>query len=105
MQRLDDESIHPRADLVLVHIHDRFNFETPVLEATIIRERSSEIPGTNDHNGMVVEHSECLADLGTQLADVIADSPGAMTPEVGQVFANLCRVDTSDFSQLLGGAP
>ena len=70
-------------------------------EAAVVGERLAEVADADDHDRPVVGEAELAADLVQQVLDVVADAPGAVGAEVGEVLADLGRVDAGQLGQPL----
>ena len=73
------------------------------ISSSACRERVAEVSHPDDGHWPVLGEAELARDLAHEELDVVADAPGAVGPEVGEVLAHLGRVDASELGELLGG--
>jgi hypothetical protein len=64
----------------------------------------AEVPDADDDDRPVLGEPDLAGDLVTQVVDVIADPAGAVGAELGQVLAQLGRVDPCRLGEILAGA-
>ncbi|CAM5676314.1 hypothetical protein SALBM217S_01363 [Streptomyces griseoloalbus] len=62
-----------------------------------------QVTDTDDHNRPVLGEAEFAGDLVHEILDVVADAPGAVGTQVGEVLAQLRGVHTRGGRQLLRG--
>ena len=99
----DDELADALAHLGGVGVDQCGDAEAPRQEAAVVGERVAEMAQPGDHDRPVLGHPQLAADLEEQVADVVADPPRAVRPEVGEVLAHLGRVHPGQLRQPLGG--
>src|SRR3954470_18745363 len=81
------------ADLLVGRVEQRDDLEPFLAEPRIVGERQPEIAGTHDHHAKPAIEPEDLAQVTSQIGDVIADAAYAELAEVREVLANLRGVE------------
>ena len=82
-------------------VEERGNLEPFVAEAGVIGERQSQVAGAHDRHLDPAVEAEDLPQVRTQLLDVIADATDAELAEIGEILANLRRVQVELLGQRL----
>ena len=77
--------------------------EPPLGEPPVVGERVPEVADPDDHDRPVLREPELAADLMEQVRDVVPHPSGPVRPEVGQVLADLRRVDAGRLGERVGG--
>ena len=90
-------------DLLGIGVDQRDDAEAAGAEAAVVGERGAEVADADDRDRPVVGEAELAGDLVEQVLDVVADAPGAVGAEVGEVLADLGRVDAGQLGQPLRG--
>src|SRR5438445_767489 len=72
-------------------------------ESAIVAERRSEVAEAHERHGPPAIETEHALALGLQPRDVVPDAPDAELAEVGEVLADLRRVEIEPIRQLLRG--
>ena len=88
-QRLNYESVDLRPDDLLIDIKDSNDLETPGLETLVVGEGGTQVPSSDDNNGMYLRETEDRPDSFAQTFVVVADAPCALRAEVGEILAYL----------------
>src|SRR5262249_3237602 len=88
----------PLPDLGAEIVEERRDLEAFLPEAGIVGEREAEIAGAHDRDAEFAVEAENLPQVPFEIADVVADAADAELAEIGQVLANLRRVQV----ELLG---
>src|SRR5690606_27415488 len=73
-------------------VEKRCDTESAVSEPSVVGQGAPQVADADDGHGPVLGETELAGDLVDEVFDVIADSAGAVGPEVGEVFAELGRV-------------
>ena len=100
----DPQAAHVVADPARVAVEQRDDPEAPRGEAGVVGERLAEVADADDDDGEVLGDADLAGDLVAEVLHVVADSPGAVGAEVGQVLAQLGAVDAGRGRQLLARA-
>ena len=77
----------------------RDDAEAAGVEAGVVGQRRAEVAEADDDHRPVVGRPDLAADLEPQVLDVVADTAGAVRAEVGEVLAELGRVDPGRLGQ------
>src|SRR5262249_36529248 len=72
-------------------------------ETTVVGQGAAEVAGPDDDHRPVLGQAKRPGYLVDEVVDVIADAPDAVGAEVGQVLAQLGRVDARGGRELLAG--
>ena len=72
-------------------------------EPAVVGQRVPEVAEPHDDDRPVLGQAQLAGDLEDQVVDVVADAPGAVGAEVGEVLAQLRRVDPGRGGELLRG--
>jgi hypothetical protein len=102
---VDGELVQLLADLVAVGVEQGGDAEAALGEAPVVGQGAAEVADPDDRHRPVLLQAELAADLVDEVLDVVADAPGAVGAEVGQVLAYLGRVHPGGVGELVGGDP
>ena len=106
LQIVDVEDRHAAArllaDLRAQVVEQRHDLEALLTEAGIVGEREAEVAGADDRDAQLAIEAEDLAQVTLEIADVVADAADAELAEVGEVLANLRRVQVELLGERLG---
>ena len=89
------------ADLGIGDVEHRHDLEAFALEARIVGQRQAEVAGAHHRDAQLAIEAEDLAQVALQVLDVIADAADAELAEVGEVLADLRRVEVELLGQRL----
>ena len=103
VDRLDREVADALADLGRVGVHEREHPEPSGAEAPVVGERLAEVAEPDDGDRPVGGEPELGGDPVDEELDLVADAPGAVGAEVGEVLADLRRVDPGELGEPLRG--
>ena len=103
VQRLHDEPADLGADDRRVGVDQGADREAAGGEAAVVGERVPEVADPDDDDRPVLGEAELAGDLVDEVVDVVADAAGAVRAEVGEVLAQLGRVDAGGRGEFLGG--
>jgi hypothetical protein len=90
------------ADFLVGGVEKRRDFEAFLAETRVVRERQTEVAGAHDGDTEVAVETENLPQMAAEVLDVVADAANAELAEVGQVLADLRRVQVKLLCQRLG---
>ena len=90
------------ADPIRIDIDKRRDPDAARAEALIGRERRPEIADTYDDDVPILGLADLAGDVVAEVFDVVADPTGAVGPKVGQILAQLGRVDTDLGGEVVG---
>jgi hypothetical protein len=102
---VDGQLAQHLADLAGVGVQEGGDPEAALGEAPVVGQGVAEVADPDDRHRPVLLQPELAADLVDQVLDVVADPPGAVGAEVGQVLADLGRVHPGGVGELVGGDP
>ena len=89
----DDQAVDLLADPGRVGVEQRDDPEAAAGEAVVAGQGVTEVTDADQGDRPALGEPEHVLDLVDQQGDVVADAPGAVRAEVGQVLAQLGRVD------------
>ncbi len=89
------------ADLLVRRVEQRGDFEPLLAEPRIVGQRQAKVSGAHDRHAQVAVEAKNLAQVAAQILDVIADAADAKLTEVGEVLANLRRIQVELLGQRL----
>src|SRR5207249_1326893 len=89
----DDQPVDPLADPGLVGVEERGDVEAPGAEAGVPGQRVAQVTDADQGDRPVLVEPQHVLDLVGQLRDVVPDPPGTVGAQVGEVLAELRRVD------------
>src|SRR5882757_3316000 len=99
----DQDSSDRHADQVLVHVEQRRHRETPAGEARVVGQGVTKVTDPDHADGVLPGESEDSLDLADEDFHLVSDAARAVRADVGQVLAQLGRVDPGGGGQLLAG--
>ena len=89
----DGQAMDPLADQLRGRIDQPDHPEAAAVEAAVVGQRGAQVAQPDDDHRPVVGRAHLAADLAEQVLHVVADPPGAVRAEMGQVLAQLGGVD------------
>ena len=82
-------------------VEQRGDLEPFLAEARVVGERQAEVAGAHDRDAHALVEPENLPQVAAQLLDVVADAADAELAEIGEVLADLRRVEVELLGQRL----
>ena len=89
------------ADLGVVGVDEGGDGEAPLAEPAVVGQGGTQVADADDDDRPVLGEAQLPAHLEQQVLDVVADAPGAVGPEIGEVLAHLGGVDPGQLGQAL----
>ena len=93
VEMVDDQAAHPAADLRAGRRRPGGGPKAATGEAAVVGQRPTEVADPDDGDRPVLGQPEFAGDLVDEVGHLVADPAGAVGAEVGQVLAQLGRVD------------
>ena len=104
VERRDRRARRPSVPTIAgVGVDQRPDREPAGGEAAVVGQRVAEVADADDDDRPVLGQAELAGDLVDEVLDVVADAAGAVGAQVGEVLAQLGRVDPGGGGELLGG--
>ena len=100
--RLYGEARDLLADLGRVGVDKRRDAEPARSEPSVVGQRMTKMTDTDERHGPVLGQPDLARYLVAEEVDAIADAPGSVRAEVGQVLAEFRRRDPRSFGELVG---
>src|SRR5262249_61421411 len=88
-------------DLVLDVVEEGGNLESFLTKPRIVGQRQAKVPRADDGDAQFAIETENLPQMAAKIADVVADAANAKLTEIGEVLANLRRVQMKAFREAL----
>jgi hypothetical protein len=101
LERLDRDAADLRADARRVGVDESGDADAAGREAAVGGQGRAEVADADDDDVPVLGLAQLAGDLVAQVLDVVAHAPRAIGAEVGQVLAELGRVDARRRGELV----